>query len=87
MFHYSGAKLAAVRYGNTKILLTGGGTPSLELYNVWRDPGEKFGAFSAGVYAVTPLQNLLREHLRMIERFPHRRSSATPRGAEITPHD
>jgi arylsulfatase len=90
MFHYSGGDLAAIRYGNTKIVLKGGGhggLPSMDLYNVWRDPGEKFGAFYAGLYTITPLQDLLREHMRMIERFPHRRSQATPRGAEITPHD
>jgi arylsulfatase A-like enzyme len=88
MFHYSGDRLAAIRYGNTKVVLGGdGGQAALELYNVWRDPGEKFGAFSQGLHVITPVQILLREHLRMIERFPHRRSQTTPRGAEITPHD
>jgi arylsulfatase len=64
-----------------------GGLPTMEFYNVVRDPGEKYGAFYAGLYAVTPLQNQLRSHMMMIRKFPHRVSETMPRGAEITPHD
>ena len=90
MFHYSGGELAAVRFQNFKIVMTGevrGGLPVMDFYNVRRDPGEKYGAFYAGLYAVTPLQNQLRDHMMMIRKFPHRVSETMPRGAEITPHD
>jgi arylsulfatase len=89
MFHYSGPELLAIRYENFKILMTGklkGGVPEMEFYNVVRDPGEKYGAFYAGLYAVTPMQNILRDHMLMIKRFPHR-PPEMPKGAEITPHD
>jgi arylsulfatase len=89
MFHYSGPELQAIRFENFKILMTGklkGGVPEMEFYNVVRDPGEKYGAFYAGLYAVTPMQNLIRDHLMMIKKFPHRESEM-PKGAEITPHD
>ena len=90
MFHYSGGEIAAVRFKNFKIVMTGevrGGLPVMDFYNVRRDPGEKYGAFYAGLYAVTPLQNQLRDHMMMIRKFPHRVSETMPRGAEITPHD
>ncbi len=89
MFHYSGPELAAIRYEQFKILMTGkskGGLPSMEFYNVLRDPGEKHGAFYGGLFSITPMQDLLRDHLMMIKKFPHRQSEM-PKGAEITPHD
>ena len=63
-----------------------GGVPEMQFYNVRRDPGEKYGAFYAGLYTITPMQNLMRGHLIMIRKFPHRESEM-PKGAEITPHD
>ena len=91
MFHYSGAALGAVRYQNFKIVLppgpAHGGLPNMEFYNVWRDPGEKRGEFYPGLYAVTPVQNIIKSHMLMIRKFPHRISETMPRGAEITPHD
>jgi arylsulfatase len=90
MFHYSGGHLGAVRRGDFKIHIGGeqhGGLPSMDFYNVRRDPGEKRGEFYPGLYAVTPLQNLLRSHMMLIRKFPHRISETMPRGAEITPHD
>jgi hypothetical protein len=41
----------------------------------------------AGLFAVTPIQTTLREHMRLIQQFPHRVSEVTPKGAELTPHD
>ena len=90
MFHYSGPQLAAIRFENFKILMTGkikGGVPEMEFYNVLRDPGEKYGAFYAGLYAVTPMQNIIRDHMMMIKKYPHRVSEVMPKGAELTPHD
>jgi hypothetical protein len=55
-------------------------------YNVMRDPGEKFGQLYPGLFAVTPVQNILRDHMMMIKKFPHRVSEVTPKGAELTPH-
>lgn len=89
MFHYSGPELAAIRYEQFKIIMSSkqkGGLPEMEFYNVLRDPGEKHGAFYAGLYAVTPMQNLIRDHMQMIKKFPHRQPEM-PKGAEITPHD
>ncbi len=89
MIHYSGGDVGAVRFEDFKIILKGkghGGLPAMDFYNVLRDPGEKYGAFYAGLYAVTPVQNILRDHLNLIKKFPHRKSEM-PKGAELTPHD
>ena len=89
IFHYSGGVLGAIRYEDFKVHLTEGhgGLPGMDFYNVMRDPGEKFGQLYPGLFAVTPIQNALRDHMLMIRRFPHRVSEVTPKGAELTPHD
>ena len=91
MFHYSGAVLGAVRYQNFKIIIppgpAHGGLPNMEFYNVWLDPGEKRGEFYPGLYAVTPVQNIIKSHMLMTRKFPHRVSKTMPKGAELTPHD
>jgi arylsulfatase A-like enzyme len=89
MFHYSGGVLAAIRHEDFKIHITEGhgGLPGMDFYNVIRDPGEKYGELYPGLFAVTPIQMLLREHMKMIQKFPHRVSEVTPKGAELTPHD
>jgi len=89
MFHYSGAILGAVRWDKFKVhILPGGGSlPPMEVYNVVRDPGEKFGGMYHYLFAVTPLQNLIKSHKLLIQKFPHRVSKTMPEGAEITPHD
>ncbi len=90
IFHYSGPQLGAVRYEHFKIHIKPGGhggLPNMEFYNVRRDPGEKRGEFYPGLFAVTPLQNLLRSHMMMIRKFPNRSSKTMPRGAEVTAHD
>ena len=43
-------------------------------------------ALEPGLYAVTPVQLILRQHKGEIERFPHRPPSALE-GTELTPHD
>ena len=90
MFHYSGGALGAVRLDEYKIVIppgpAHGGLPNVEFYNVRRDPRETRGAFYSGLYAVTPLQNLLRDHMMMVKKFPHR-EPGMPKGAELTPHD
>jgi arylsulfatase len=89
MFHYSGDVLAAIRYEDFKVHLKAGhgGLPGMDFYNVMRDPGEKFGQLYPGLFVVTPIQTALREHMSLIQKFPHRVSEITPKGAELTPHD
>jgi arylsulfatase len=89
IFHYSGGTLGAIRYEDFKIHITEGhgGLPGMDFYNVMRDPGEKYGQLYPGLFAVTPIQNHLREHMQTIQKFPHRVSEVTPKGAELTPHD
>ena len=89
MFHYSGDVLGAIRYKDFKVHIKAGhgGLPGMDFYNVMRDPGEKFGQLYLGLFAVTPIQITLREHMRLIQRFPHRVSEITPKGAELMPHD
>ncbi len=90
MFHYSGGTLGAVRWREYKIHIKPGGhggLPAMDAFNVRRDPGEKFGAMYSYLFAVTPLQNLLRGHQFRIKKFPHRVSETMPKGAEVTPHD
>jgi arylsulfatase A-like enzyme len=88
MFHYSGGALGAIRYEDFKIHVKAshGGLPGMDFYNIRRDPGEKYGQLYPGLFAVTPIQMLLREHMGMIAEFPHRPPEA-PEGSEITPHD
>ncbi len=76
MFHYSGKRLAAVRMENHKLHIkpgTAGGLPNMEIYNIQRDPGEKFGAMYNHLWAVTPFQRLIETHKAMLEEFPHRK--------------
>ncbi len=89
MFHYSGGTLSAIRYEDFKAHLSEGhgGLPGLDFYNVMRDPGEKYGELYPGLFEVTPIQNALREHMKLIQKFPHRQSEVTPKGAELTPDD
>jgi arylsulfatase len=89
VFHYSGGVLGAIRYEDFKVHIKEGhgGLPGMDFYNVMRDPGEKFGQLYPGLFAVTPIQIILRDHMRLIQKYPHRVSETTPKGAELTPHD
>jgi len=58
----------------------------MDFYNVMRDPGEKLGELYPRLFAVTSIQITLREHMKMIQKFPHRVSEVTPKGSELTPH-
>ena len=84
----SGLSPPAIRYEDFKIHIKAsqGGLPGMDFYNIKRDPGEKFGALYPGLYAVTPVQMIMRQHMGMIERFPHR-PPEVPGSAELTPHD
>jgi arylsulfatase len=89
MFHYSGSELGAVRYEDFKIHISSeqhGGLPSMDFYNVSRDPKETHGEFYPGLWTITPLQNLLKSHFGLIQQFPHR-SPEAPKPAQVTPRD
>ena len=76
MFHYSGNELAAVRMGNHKLHIkpgASGGLPNMEVYNIQRDPGEKYGTMYNHLWAVTPFQKLIRSHKAMIKTYPNRK--------------
>jgi len=88
MTHYSGGVLGAIRYENFKLHIkqAKGGLPGLDFYNIVRDPGEKYGQFYPGLYAVTPMQQFMRGHMGLIQQYPHRQSGV-PAAASLTPHD
>ena len=76
IFHYSGNRLAAVRMDNMKLHIkpgSQGGLPNMEVYNITRDPGEKFGSMYYQLSYVVPFQRLIGKHRRAIEKFPHRK--------------
>ncbi len=76
MFHYSGKLLGAARLGDLKMHIkhgeAAGGLPPMEVYNIMRDPRETHGSMYNYLWAVTPFQNLIKEHMRMIEKYPNR---------------
>ena len=75
MFHYSGAQIGALRHADFKVHISPenhGGLPTMEFFNIKRDPGEKRGEFYPGLFAITPIQNQLKSHMDMIRKFPHR---------------
>lgn len=76
MFHYSGAKLAAVRWGNLKMHFgeEKGGVPENTLYNIMRDPREGDAHQStASMFAhVIPFQRFVRSHMAIKRKFPDR---------------
>ena len=92
MFHYDGKQVGAVRNGDLKLFIrdSHGGLPPIEVYNIRRDPRETHGAMYNYLWTVTPFQNLLKKHMQMIDKFPHRvlkPQHDTPDQAELTPHD
>jgi arylsulfatase len=88
MAHYSGGELGAIRYENFKVHIKAahGGLPGMDFYNIKRDPGEKYGQLYPGLFAVTPIQLIMRQHMGRVKQFPHR-PPAAPKEAELTPHD
>lgn len=74
IIHYSGPKPGAVRMGDYKAIIkpAHGGIPGLEIYNMKRDPGEKFGSTYNYLWLIQPFQNMAGKHLGMVKKFPHR---------------
>jgi hypothetical protein len=77
MFHYSGAEIGAVRYGNFKMHMkcVKGGLPQFDLYNIMRDPREELGD-KVGIYPYlhmpVPFSQLTDLHLEQMKQFPDR---------------
>ncbi len=89
MFHYSGPKLAAIRWEKIKALVEGpghGGLPGITMCNVIRDPGEKYCSMFPYLWTITPFQNVVKSHMELIAKFPHR-EPGLPEEAGLTPHD
>jgi len=75
IFHYSGNELQAVRMNQMKLHIkpgAKGGLPNMEVYNITRDPGEKFGAMYHQLWTVVPFQRLIQQHKALIKKYPHR---------------
>ena len=75
VFHYSGDKLAAVRLDDHKLHIkdgSRGGLPNMEVYNIARDPAEKFGAMYSQLWAIVPFQRTIGAHMQIIKKYPHR---------------
>ncbi len=89
MFHYSGPKLGAIRWEKIKALVEGpghGGLPGITMCNVIRDPGEKYCSMFPYLWTITPFQNVVKSHMELIAKFPHRKPGL-PEEAALTPHD
>lgn len=94
IFYYSGEELGAIRLNEFKLVLTGkshGGLPSMEAYNIMRDPGEKFGKFYNYLFLIAPFEHLVKSHFATIKKFPHRvtnpHQEATPEGPQLNPKE
>ena len=63
--HYSGDVLGAIRREDFKMHIKAaqGGLPGMDFYNVMRDPGDKYSALYGGLFAVAPIQVLMRQHM------------------------
>lgn len=87
MFHYSGGHLGAIRYENFKVHMkeSHGGLPGMDFFNVKRDPGEKYGEFYPGLFAVAPIQQTLKEHRMLMQKFPNRRQESERKSEACTP--
>lgn len=74
MVHYAGSKVGALRLEEYKAVIgggAGGGTPTFEMYNVVRGPGEKSCKLNLYLWFVQPVNDLMESHMQMIRKFPH----------------
>jgi len=76
MFHYSGPKLGAIRWGNLKMHVgeEKGGIPQNIMYNIMRDPREEHGKESTGsmLAHIIPFSRFIKGHMMMKQKFPDR---------------
>ena len=80
VFHYRGNRLAAVRWNDLKLHLANvsGGVTSGGLYNIIRDPGERFsGERGRFLWATVPFNELVRAHQDLMRKFPNRSPGET----------
>jgi arylsulfatase A-like enzyme len=73
MFHYNGPVLGAVRLDEFKLFIKsiGSSVPDVDIYNIMRDPREKFGHVYPYLFLITPFQDVIKAHMKMIKKFPH----------------
>ena len=85
IFLYGGPELGAVRKRQYKTHAgeMHGGLPTNEVYDVVTDPGEKFVDNVRHFGLSVPFQDLVREHMTLIEKFPHRVLEDTPGAGHI----
>jgi len=89
MYHYRGPKLSAVRMGDLKFHMQTGpgkGLAKGELYNIMRDPGEKYDNVTRYLYAIPQIQKLVMGHMGMMRKFPNRELSMMPSRQAGPPH-
>jgi arylsulfatase len=77
IFHYSGAKIGAVRLFNHKLAGLEKGLFGAKMYNVIRDPREEH-PYTGFLHLITPFQTLFASHQAFIKKFPHRKLPPTP---------
>jgi arylsulfatase len=82
MFHYNGNTLGAIRLDEYKVHIKGigGAIPHVEIYNIMRDPREKFGHVYPYLFMITPFQDVAKAHMRLIKKFPHNKIKVKDEG-------
>ena len=87
IFHYRGSRLAAVRWNHLKLHLASdtGGVTGGGLYNIIRDPEERFsGERKRFLWATVPFNELVRAHQDLMRKFPNRSARETMPSVEGT---
>ena len=88
MIYYSGTHLGAIRKRNFKMHITEGhgGMPGGLTYDIIDDPREEHPNYIYGMSVVVPFQDLVSEHMRLVQKYPNRDLPPSP-GAGIFDHD
>ena len=74
LFHYRGTELSAVQMGDQRQHIS----PELGIYNIIRDPAERFSdKYGTYLWAMQPFRNLIEGHREMMRKFPNRPPSGT----------
>lgn len=72
-FHYNHSGLEAVRKDQIKVRMVAE-VKHHPFYNIYFDPAERFpNMVEIGLWAGSPMQKLIQDHKKMIEKFPHQK--------------